>query len=88
MKCFECIKGFKGVNEVYTVSARGNDIMGVISSFEYALLNNFIKYSSLTISLTLKPLKIYHILPVFWAVNYNSISGLWLIFRKRCKCIR
>ena len=32
MKCFECIKGFKGVNEVYTVSARGNDIMGGISS--------------------------------------------------------
>ena len=32
MKCFCGIKGFKGVDEVYRVSARGNDVKGVISS--------------------------------------------------------
>ena len=32
MKCFEGIKGFKGVDELYMVSVRGNDVNGVISS--------------------------------------------------------
>ena len=32
MKCFEGIKGFKGVEKAYRVSARGNDVKGVISS--------------------------------------------------------
>ena len=30
MKCFEGIKGFKGVDEVYRISAHGNDVKGVI----------------------------------------------------------
>ena len=32
MKCFKCTKGFKGADEVYRVSACGNDVKGVISS--------------------------------------------------------